>query len=133
MRHRMRICSGLLSAGFVLVLSVGAGQPQPSASEDYRARTIYFLLADRFHPHQPYSPYVDPQYPDATNTVDCFVESCTDEVEFRKYWGGDIRGIIEKLGYLKDLGASALWVTPLMENVRAYEGGSGYGTGYHGY
>src|SRR5262249_53360548 len=28
---------------------------------------------------------------------------------------------------------SAVWVTPLMDNVRAYEGGTGYGTGYHGY
>jgi cyclomaltodextrin glucanotransferase len=130
---RIRICWGLLTAGIVLGGSVHAGQSESPVSEDYRARTIYFLLADRFHPHQPYSPYVDPQYPDAINTVDCFVDSCTDEVEFRKYWGGDIGGIIQQLDYLRDLGASALWVTPLMENVRAYEGGTGYGTGYHGY
>jgi cyclomaltodextrin glucanotransferase len=100
---------------------------------DYRARTIYFLVTDRFHAHQPYAPYVDPDYPDATNTLNCFVQSCTDEVEFRKYWGGDVQGVIEKLDYLQSLGVSAVWLTPLMENVRAYEGGTGYGTGYHGY
>jgi glycosidase len=104
-----------------------------SHQTDYRSRTIYFLITDRFHPHEPYAPYVDPKYPDATNTVDCFVESCTDEVEFRKYWGGDIPGVLQKVDYLNDLGISALWVTPLMENVRAYVGGTGYGTGYHGY
>ncbi|MFL6352009.1 MAG: alpha-amylase family glycosyl hydrolase [Bryobacteraceae bacterium] len=100
---------------------------------DYRSRTIYFLLADRFNPHQPYAPYVDPEYPSATNNVNCFVQSCTAETQFRSYWGGDIHGIIQKLDYLGDLGISALWVSPLMENVRAYVPETGYGTGYHGY
>jgi glycosidase len=100
---------------------------------DYRARTVYFLMADRFNPHQPYNPYVDPQYPDATNSVNCFVVSCTQETEFRSYWGGDIQGILQKMDYLNDLGVSAIWVTPLMENVRAYVPDKGYGTGYHGY
>ncbi len=106
---------------------------EPQTATDYRSRTIYFLITDRFNPHQPYSPYIDPKYPSATNTVNCFVESCTQEEEFRKYWGGDIQGVIQKLEYLKDLGISAIWVNPLMENVRAYVGGTGYGTGYHGY
>ncbi len=100
---------------------------------DYRARTIYFLMTDRFNPHQPYSPYVDPEHPFATNSVNCFVQSCTQQEQFRRYWGGDIQGIIQKLDYLKDLGISAVWVTPLMENVRAYVPKTGYGTGYHGY
>jgi cyclomaltodextrin glucanotransferase len=90
-------------------------------------------MADRFNPHQPYRPYVDPQYPSATNKVNCFVQSCTEEQEYRSYWGGDIQGIIQKLDYLDDLGMSAIWVTPLMENVRAYVPNTGYGTGYHGY
>jgi cyclomaltodextrin glucanotransferase len=106
---------------------------EPQSPTDYRSRTIYFLMADRFSPHQPYSPYVDPGYPSATNSVNCFIESCAQEENFRKYWGGDIQGIIQKLDYLNDLGVSAIWVTPLMENVRAYIGGTGYGTGYHGY
>ena len=100
---------------------------------DYRARTIYFLLTDRFNPQTPYSPYIDPEYPDATNSVNCFVAVCILEKQWRSYWGGDILGLLQKLDYLQDLGISAVWVTPLMENVRAYEGGTGYGTGYHGY
>ncbi|MDQ6736047.1 MAG: alpha-amylase family glycosyl hydrolase, partial [Nitrospirota bacterium] len=102
-------------------------------TQDYRSRTIYFLITDRFHPHTPYSPYIDPKYPDATNSVNCFVMGCKQEIEFRKYWGGDIQGVTEKLDYLYNLGVSAVWLTPLMENVRAYVGGTGYGTGYHGY
>lgn len=106
---------------------------ESQAPADYRSRTIYFLMADRFNPHQPYAPYIDPEYPSATNSVNCFVQSCTEEQQFRSYWGGDIQGILQKLDYLEDLGMSAIWVTPLMENVRAYVGGTGYGTGYHGY
>src|ERR1051325_2229181 len=100
--------------------ATAATQSEP----DYRSRTIYFLLADRFNPHHPYDPYVDPMYPDATNSVDCFTQSCTEEEEFRKYWGGDIPGMIEKLDYLQRLGASAVSVTPLAENVRMYESGT---------
>jgi cyclomaltodextrin glucanotransferase len=100
---------------------------------DYRARTVYFLMADRFHAHSPYDPYVDPEHPNATNDVNCFEVTCTQEKQWRSYWGGDVKGIIQKLDYLQRLGVSAVWVTPLMENVRAYEGGTGYGTGYHGY
>lgn len=95
---------------------------------DYRSRTIYFLLTDWFYPHQPYDPYIDPLYPDATNSVDCFAQGCMQEEEFRKYWGGDLRGLQEKLSYIHSLGASAIWVSPLAENVRMYEGGTGYGT-----
>jgi glycosidase len=100
---------------------------------DYRSRTIYFIVTDRFHPRQPYDPYVDPEHPRATNSENCFETLCSSEEQWRKYWGGDIAGLEEKLGYLQRLGISAVWVTPLMENVRAYEGGTGYGTGYHGY
>jgi cyclomaltodextrin glucanotransferase len=126
----------LISLLLALCSRGGSAQEQQAAGtgqRDYRSRTIYFLLADRFNPHQPYNPYVDPDYPSATNNINCFVESCTEDEQFRKYWGGDIQGIIQKLDYLEDLGVSAVWVAPLMENVRAYVGGTGYGTGYHGY
>lgn len=117
----------------LIILLLLAGSTFAQNPRDYRSRTIYFLATDRFHASEPYNPYIDPQYPDATNSVNCFVIDCTEEAQWRSYWGGDIRGVIQKLGYLRRLGVSALWVTPLMENVRSYEGGTGYGTGYHGY
>jgi len=96
---------------------------------------MYFIVADRFHAPEPFHPYVDPQYPDTTNRVNCFRASCNTETEFRKYWGGSIAGIQQRIGYLRDLGISAVWITPLMENVRDF-GGIGppaYGAAYHGY
>lgn len=40
--------------------------------------------------------------------------------------GGDIKGISDRLGYLSDLGVTAIWLNPVLENDM--EGGS-----YHGY
>jgi glycosidase len=40
--------------------------------------------------------------------------------------GGDIEGIINKLDYIKDLGATAIWINPLLENNMP-------GYSYHGY
>jgi cyclomaltodextrin glucanotransferase len=132
-RYTIAILIGAILPVAVLTNTTKTVTAAAQTEPDYRSRTIYFLLADRFNPQHPYDPYVDPMYPDATNSVDCFTQTCTEEEEFRKYWGGDIQGIIEKLDYLQHLGASAIWVTPLAENVRMYEGGTGYGTGYHGY
>lgn len=39
--------------------------------------------------------------------------------------GGDLQGIINKLNYLKDLGITAIWINPLVENDTKYS--------YHGY
>jgi glycosidase len=40
--------------------------------------------------------------------------------------GGDLQGIINHLDYLKDLGVTALWLNPVLENDE-------YKTSYHGY
>jgi len=47
----------------------------------------------------------------------------TDDILGRK--GGDIQGIIDKLEYINDLGVTALWINPLVENDMEIS--------YHGY
>jgi glycosidase len=47
-----------------------------------------------------------------------------DRGQDRQYHGGDLRGIIARLPYLKDLGITALWLTPVYDNAKA---------DYHGY
>ncbi len=48
--------------------------------------------------------------------------------------GGDLQGVIDHLDYLKDLGITTIWMTPVNENdmARTQEGGSSRST-YHGY
>lgn len=49
------------------------------------------------------------------------------------YHGGDLKGLISKLDYIKDLGATTIWVSPMYDNVDTVKMGSYEGTGYHGY
>ena len=55
-----------------------------------------------------------------------------------KYFGGDIRGIIDHLPYIKRLGVSRLWLTPVFENQHIVvpfvrNGQKVAVTSYHGY
>lgn len=137
-RQPVRASRGALALAMLTLLTACGGSTLPPlrpVAIDYRSRTVYFIVADRFNPHAPYSPYVDPSYPDATNSVNCFAAPCAQEAQFRKYWGGDVRGIIQRVPYLEALGISAVWVTPLMENVPDFTtiAAPYYGAGYHGY
>lgn len=58
--------------------------------------------------------------------------------DWYRYWGGDLRGLIDKIGYLKGLGITRLWITPIFDNSdvtveRQKHGQSVQVTSYHGY
>ena len=49
------------------------------------------------------------------------------------YHGGDLKGITEKLDYIKGMGTTAIWLTPSFKN-KPVQGGPGQeSAGYHGY
>lgn len=73
---------------------------------EFRQETIYFIVVDRFHDG------------DAENSEGPNPELYDPSGEdWGKYWGGDLQGIIDKLDYLQGLGVTALWLTPLFEQV----------------
>ncbi|BCL36617.1 alpha-amylase family glycosyl hydrolase [Nostoc sp. MS1] len=73
---------------------------------EFRQETIYFLVVDRFFDgDRENSEGHNPELYDPKGE------------DWGKYWGGDLQGIIEKLDYLKDMGVTALWLTPLFEQV----------------
>ncbi|MEG4307373.1 alpha-amylase family glycosyl hydrolase [Microcoleus sp. D3_18a_C4] len=75
---------------------------------EFRQETIYFLVVDRFYDGDP------------TNNEGPNPELYDPEgKDWGKYWGGDLQGVIDKLDYLKDMGVSAVWLTPLFEQVEA--------------
>ena len=86
---------------------------------------VYLLLPDRFSDGNPANndPAASPGLYDRANP--------------HYYHGGDFQGIINHLPYLKDLGVTALWITPVYQNVmhlntRETDNGKPI-TDYHGY
>lgn len=78
------------------------------APEDHKGFSnedvIYLIFADRFCDGNP-----------DNNTIgDSLDEFTSSDLDGRH--GGDIEGIISKLDYLSDLGVTALWMTPMLEN-----------------
>ncbi|MBW4592719.1 MAG: alpha amylase C-terminal domain-containing protein [Brasilonema angustatum HA4187-MV1] len=86
---------------------------------EFRQETIYFLVVDRFHDGDPEnSEGSNPELYDPTRK------------DWGKYWGGDLQGVIDKLDYLKSMGVTAIWLTPLFEQVEDLFVGS---AAIHGY
>jgi len=83
-----------------------------------RGETIYFAVVDRFHAGKKDRLGKDTELDDPTRK------------DWFKYWGGDLQGIVDKIDYLHDLGVTALWLTPLFEQV---EGAAGQSAPLHGY
>lgn len=84
---------------------------------------IYMVMTDRFFDGDP------------TNNNPDNIEGSFDKGHLEAYHGGDFRGIINKVDYLKDLGVTTLWITPIVKNVdtnmMADRGEKQYA--YHGY
>jgi glycosidase len=78
------------------------------------ADMIYLIMPDRFANGDP----SNDNTPDTDDKVD--MEKLTGR------HGGDIKGIIDHLDYIADLGATAIWNTPLLEDNEPRES-------YHGY
>lgn len=85
---------------------------------EFRDDVIYFIVVDRFHDGNPHNMGARPDLNDPLR------------VDWNKYWGGDLEGILSKLPYLEQLGVTALWLTPLFEQVEAVHEGE---APLHGY
>ncbi|WP_027481308.1 alpha-amylase family glycosyl hydrolase, partial [Deinococcus pimensis] len=93
-----------------LVLTV-AGAATPS----WKGEIVYQVMPDRFANGDP------------TNDRAPIPSDPTDP----KGWhGGDLRGLTARIPYIKGLGATAIWLTPVYRQVTGRDGGA---TGYHGY
>lgn len=49
------------------------------------------------------------------------------------YHGGDVAGLRSKLNYLKEMGITAVWMTPIFKNKPVQGVGAAESAGYHGY
>jgi glycosidase len=100
------------------VVTIGTGpvtipSPFPSPA-DWRDQWIYFLMVDRFN-----NPAAPPRH-------------LPYDAPCSAFQGGTLAGIREQLGYLKQLGTGALWLSPVLKNNQLLNGQPNEGT-YHGY
>lgn len=94
----------------------------PAAAADFRDETIYLAVTDRFADGDP-----------SNNDIygDEYVPG-----NLRYYQGGDFRGLIDNLDHIRDMGFTAVWITPpVMQPPGRYVNGSQTydAAGYHGY
>lgn len=80
---------------------------------DFRDESIYFLITTRFYDG------------DTSNNFRCVSDEEAKNPENDPSWRGDFKGLIDKLDYIKALGFTAIWITPVVQNNSNYD--------YHGY
>lgn len=110
--------------------------------EAFAKEAIYFIMTDRFVDGDPSNNYPDQggDYP----TFNIRLEGPDGKHANVGYMGGDFQGIINNIDYLKELGMTSVWLTPVVDNPdQAFAGGEeiyyggafkdGNKTGYHGY
>jgi alpha-amylase len=96
----------VLAALVVVASLLPASRPAAAAPVDWRDEAIYMVMTDRFKNGDP------------SNDLD--------SVPGRADWwqGGDLQGVIDELDYIKGLGMTAIWITPVALQIKG---------GYHGY
>lgn len=114
------------------------GTTEPMASD-----AVYFVLTDRFVNGDPANDHRDQggRHRTFDRPVAGAPKGRTDNIG---YLGGDFKGLLDNAAYIADMGFSAVWITPIVDNPdEAFTGGSPvkWGgmhtdqgkTGYHGY
>jgi glycosidase len=99
----------------------GPVQPSPL---DWRDQVLYFLLPDRFSDGQETGrPLFDPADPMQHQTADKAAWMHAG----KQFQGGTLKGAQSKLGYLRQLGVTTLWIGPIWKQRADLETYHGYG------
>lgn len=140
----MRKVSTLL---FVMLISgcVGSGHHADvyyGTMEPFAGEAIYFVMTDRFVDGDPSNDQRDQG--GALHSFDRPIPGPDGETDNIGYLGGDFKGVLDNADYIRDMGFTAVWITPIVDNPdEAFSGGKpvSWGsfwtdqgkTGYHGY
>ncbi|HMX39183.1 MAG TPA: alpha-amylase family glycosyl hydrolase [Saprospiraceae bacterium] len=113
----------------ILLLSAAACSPSRRAAQTaasapflWENANLYFLLTDRFY--------------NGDKSNDLNFGRTQPTATLRGFMGGDLAGITKKIkeGYFDRLGVTALWFTPVVEQIHGgVDEGTGFTYGFHGY
>jgi glycosidase len=112
--------TSLFAPDFQVILDQAVNPPSPAAAafpspEDWRDRWIYFLILDRFN--NPSAPPVHLPF---------------DDPSFSRFQGGKFSGVQQQLAYIKQLGAGAIWLSPVLKNF-SFDPNTYHGYGIHNF
>lgn len=110
MKKTIKKLLGAVCAMLLFAQSIAAETLFPSRT-DFRDETIYFVMTTRFYDGDP------------DNNTQCWDGQSYNVGD--PAWRGDFKGLMEKLDYIKALGFTTVWITPVVENASGYD--------YHGY
>ncbi|MEU9303518.1 pullulanase-type alpha-1,6-glucosidase [Streptomyces sp. NPDC048269] len=137
----IRPAAGVLAAALAVTLlpalpaaAAPAGPPAPPsdaklaaepARHDLTREQFYFVLPDRFANGDPRN--------DRGGLTGSRLETGLDPKDKGFYQGGDLKGLTDRLDYIKGLGTTAIWMAPIFKNQPVQGKGADVSAGYHGY
>ncbi|KAF8311135.1 alpha-amylase [Clavulina sp. PMI_390] len=97
-----------------VILSLESSFVSAATAQQWRSRSIYQVMTDRFA-----LPQANPPLP----TDQCNVTA-------HDWCGGTWQSIEQNLDYIQNMGFTAIWISPVSQNI---PGPTAYGNAYHGY
>jgi alpha-amylase len=102
----------------------GADKAQHSLRSPVTDESFYFVMADRFENGN--------ELNDRGGLPDDRLVSGFDPTARGFYNGGDLKGLLDRIDYIRGLGTDSIWLTPSFKN-KAVQLEDGPSAGYHGY
>ncbi|MFF9648885.1 pullulanase-type alpha-1,6-glucosidase [Streptomyces sp. NPDC014622] len=128
------LCAALLPVVPAASASAAPGPPAPPsdarlaaepARHDLTREQFYFVLPDRFANGDPSN--------DRGGLTGSRLRTGYDPTDKGFYQGGDLKGLTDRLDYIKGLGTTAIWLAPIFKNRPVQGTGKDASAGYHGY
>ncbi|WP_405897439.1 pullulanase-type alpha-1,6-glucosidase [Streptomyces sp. NBC_00727] len=134
-RTATAVVAAALCAALVPALPAAAARPPAAPSDaklaaqatrhDLTREQFYFVMPDRFANGDTRN--------DRGGLTGSRLETGYDPTDKGFYQGGDLKGLTDRLDYIKGLGTTAIWLAPIFKNRPVQGTGKDASAGYHGY
>lgn len=142
MNRRAAFAPRLAAAALIGLAAAGNARADfYGTAEPFAAEAVYFVLTDRFVDGDPANNHL--AQGGRNHTFDRPLMGANGVPDNIGYLGGDFRGILDHADYIREMGFTAVWISPIVDNPdEAFTGGYRIGeaffadhgkTGYHGY